>query len=183
MSWKTFLFIASICTVANPFHLSAREPSFIRPSSTPPVIVNANDDQRYNVHDKFIVKQGADERRMESLTSLFPRMNETATTTDRRPVLVQKMVESKKATPRQAATEPKLTVVVSSKPEPKETVDDTDAGNVVKTPAPSMHRHHYHHHHNHHIARHNQHVHRHDNRHQTDAKKSLYGRTSKLHIR
>lgn len=182
MSWKTFLFFASICTVASPFHLSAREPSFIRPSSTLPVIVNANDDQRYNVHEKFIVIRGDDERRMGSLTSLFPRMNETATITDQRPKLVRKLVASKKATQRQATTKPKLTVVVGGEPEPKELVDDVDSENAVKTPVASVH-HHHHHRHNHHIARRDHHVHRHHNRHQTDTPKRRYGRTARLHIR
>ena len=180
MSRKAFLFFASICTFANPFHSSALEPSFVEPSPTPPVIVNANEDQRYNVHDRFIVKGGDDEGRMVSITSLFPRFTETATT-NQRPRLVQQLVESKKARQRQAALKPKLTVVVDSEPElaPEEFVDDVVSEDPVETPRASLH---HHHHHKHHVARHH-HAHRHHKRQQSNAKQRRYGRTAKLRIR
>ncbi len=183
MSWKTFLFFALICTVANSFQLSAREPSFIKPSSTPPLIVNENDDQKYDVYDKFIVKQRDDEGHNESLRSLFPRVSE-ATTTNQRPGLVQKLVESKKATKRQASTKPKLTVVVGSEPAPKGSADEVVSEDPVKTPAASKHhyRHHHHYHHDHHAVRHNHHAHRHHDRHQSGTKKRRYGRMATRRI-
>ena len=188
MSWKTFLFLASTCTVASPFHLSAREPSSIEPSSTPPVIISLNDDQWHNVHDRFIVNKRYEKRRMESLRSLFPHIDETATTNRYAP-LKPKLVESKRVTQRQATTKPKLTVVVGSEPKFEEFVDDVDSEDPVKTPSTSMHRghHHNHHHHNHdhnhHVTRHNHDVDRHHNRRQDRIKKRRYGRTATMRMR
>jgi hypothetical protein len=202
MSSKTFLFIASVCIVANPFRLAAREPSIIKPSATSPVIVNANDDQRYDVFDRFIVKEGDDEGFIEPLESLLSPFNE-AVKTNPRPRLVQELVDSKKVKQRQDATKPKLTVIVRSEPKPDETLDnvdseDVDSGKVDsgkvdsgkvdsgkvdsgkvdsvdpgKRPAASTHHHHHHHYRNGH----------HPHRHQIRTQKRRFGRMRNYPVR
>jgi hypothetical protein len=185
MSSKTFLFIASVCIVANPFRLAAREPSIIKPSATLPVIVNANDDQRYDVFDRFIVKEGDDEGFIEPLESLLSPFNE-AVKTNPRPRLVQELVDSKKVKQRQDATKPKLTVIVRSEPKPDETLDnvdsedvdseDVDSGKVDsvdpgKRPAASTH------HHNHYRNGH------HPHRHQIRTQNRRFGRMRNFPVR